>query len=128
MISLSEHKIKITWAEFISWKEEKTAKIPEDLGVYEFYVGVNGKKRRIYVGKADNLKVIYKQHLSDDEPNQCLKKHLKKNVWYYRYAIIKDKADREDAELGLYRKYSYECNKIEPPGSGRKSFTIVEDP
>lgn len=129
MVSLSEHKIKITWSKFSDWKENKNAKIPEDPGVYEFHVGLeSGRKRRIYVGKAENLKAVYLAHLRDDEPNKCLKNHLKKNVWYYRDAIIKNKADREDAELGLYRRHSYECNTIEPPGSGRKSFVIHEDP
>ena len=126
---MSVHRIKINWSEFTSWKEGKTAKIPEKPGVYEFYVGLkSGGKRRIYVGKADDLRKAYLDHLRDDEPNECLKNHLKKHVWYYRYAIITIKADREDAELGLYRKYTYECNKIEPPGSSRKSFVIVEDP
>ena len=126
---MAVHTIKITWSKFISWEQEKTAAIPEKPGVYEFYVGQkDGKKRRIYVGRADNLKKVYGSHLGEDEPNECLKNHLKKHVWYYRYAIITIKADREDAELGLYRKYKYECNKIEPPGSGRKSFVIVEDP
>lgn len=126
---MSVHRIKINWSEFISWKEEETATILEKPGVYEFYVGQkNGTKRRIYVGKADDLRKVYRDHLSEDEQNECLKNHLKKHVWYYRYAIITIKADREDAELGLYRKHTYECNKIEPPGSNRKSFIIVEDP
>lgn len=126
---MSEHKIKITWSKFSSWKEREKASIPEKPGVYEFYVGLkSGAKRRIYVGKADNLRTVYLGHLRDDEPNKCLKDNLQKYVWYYRYAIITIKADREDAELGLYRKHKYECNAIEPPGSGRKSFTIIEDP
>lgn len=126
---MSVYTIKITWSKFSDYKEGKSATIPEESGVYEFYVGLkNDGKRRIYVGKADNLKAVYLAHLEDDEPNECLKKHLKEHVWYYRYAIIKDKADREDAELGLYRVHSYECNKIEPPGSGRKNFAINEDP
>lgn len=129
VISLSVYTIKITWSNFSDWKEKEKAKIPEDPGVYEFYVGLEGGgKRRIYVGKAENLKAVYLAHLRDDEPNECLKNHLKKHVWYYRYAIIENKADREDAELGLYRAHSYECNVIEPPGSGRKSFVIKEDP
>ena len=126
---MSQHKIKITWSKFSDWKKGKNAKIPKDPGVYEFYVGLKSDgKKRIYVGKAENLKAVYSAHLEDDEPNECLKNNLKNFTWYYRYAIIKIKADREDAELGLYRAHSYECNKIEPPGSGRKSFVINEDP
>ena len=129
VVSLSVHKIKITWSNFSDWTEGKNANVPEDPGVYEFYIGLKGGgKRRIYIGKAENLKAIYLAHLGDDEPNECLKSHLKKHVWYYRYAIIKNTADREDAELGLFRTHSYECNKIEPPGSGRESFVINEDP
>jgi len=125
---MAVQKIKLKWSDFISWTASKTADVPDDAGVYEFWVGqVNSSKRRIYVGKADNLKTIYTSHLTDEEPNQCLKDHIKQHVWYYRFAIMSTKADREDAELGLYRKYTYECNKVEPPGSGKKDFVIDED-
>ena len=124
---MSEHKIKINWSNFLERGEE--TKIPNSAGVYEFQVGLkSGGKTRIYVGKADDLKAGFLTHFQEDEPNECLKNNLAKYKWYYRYAIITIKADREDAELGLYRKYTYECNKIEPPGSSRKSFVIVEDP
>jgi len=125
----SAYTIKITWSNFIPYTQGTSANVPDAPGVYEFWVGLKGEgKRRIYVGKADNLSERYLHHLSDEEENECLKNNLKKYVWYYRYAIIKIKADREDAELGLYRKYKYECNIVEPPGSGRKNFTILEDP
>lgn len=126
---MAVQKVKVKWSDFTSWREEKTATIPDASGVYEFWVDQkNDDKRRIYVGKADNLKTIYLSHLGAEETNECLKNHLKQHVWYYRFAIISIKADREDAELGLYRKHPYECNKVEPPGSGRKDFVIDEDP
>jgi len=126
---MAVQKVKVKWSDFISWTVGKTADIPDAAGVYEFWVGQkDGNKRRIYIGKADNLKTIYLGHLAAEEPNECLRNHLKQHVWYYRSAIIAVKTDREDAELWLYRKYTYECNKIEPPGSGRKNFFIDEDP
>jgi len=124
---MSTYKIKIKWSEFLEQGQE--TKIPNSPGVYEFQIGLkSGGKTRIYVGKADDLKAVFLTHFQKDEPNECLKNNLAKYKWYYRYAIITIKADREDAELGLFRKYTYECNKIEPPGSGRKDFVIDEDP
>lgn len=124
---MSVHTIKINWSKFLEKGHEK--EIPNSSGVYEFQVGLkSGGKTRIYVGKADDLKSVFSAHFQEDEPNKCLKNNPAKYKWYYRYAILKIKADREDAELGLYRKHKYECNKIEPPGSSRKNFAINEDP
>jgi len=124
---MSVYNIKINWSKFLEKGHEE--EVPNSPGVYEFYVGLkSGEKTRIYVGKADDLKAVFSAHFQDDEPNECLKNNLAKYKWYYRYAILTIKADREDAELGLYRKHNYECNKIEPPGSGRKNFVINEDP
>jgi hypothetical protein len=125
--SMSTYKIKIKWSEFLEHGQE--TRVPNSSGAYEFYVGLKeGGKTRIYVGKADDLKAVFLSHFSEDESNECLKTNLAKYKWYYRYAIIGNKADRQDAELGLYRRHSYECNKIEPPGSGRKDFVLDEDP
>jgi len=124
---MSTYKIKINWSEFLERGQD--SRIPSSSGVYEFYAGLeDGGKTRIYVGKADDLKAVFLSHFSEDELNECLKINLAKYKWYYRYAIIGSEADREDAELRLYRKHSYECNKIEPPGSGREDFDIDEDP
>ena len=125
---MSVRIIKIKWSTFIKYTEKDTVKIPTDPGVYEYYSESKKSKtkNRKYLGKADNLLSRFNQHLSKDEENECLKKFLKDYVWFYRYAIIQIKADREDAELGLYRKYSYDCNKVEPPGSGKGTFKIEE--
>lgn len=126
---MSERVIKIKWSSYIKHSEKDTANIPTDSGVYEYYSQVQGKKKKKYVGKAENLQQRFNEHLGKDEENECLKKLLKDKdyIWFYRYAIIRNKADREDAELGLYRKYTYECNKVEPSGSGNGNFRIEEN-
>lgn len=125
---MSQRVIKIKWSSFIKHTEIDDATIPDDPGVYEFYSKLKGKetKKRKYVGMAGNLNTVLISHLSEDEDNECLKKLVKDFVWFYRYAIIKNEDNRKDAELGLWKKHTYECNKIEPPGSGKGNFKIEE--
>ena len=120
--------IKIRWSEFVQWRQASETTITNSSGVYEFWVGLkdNGK-RRIYVGKADNLDKRFKEHLRTDLSNNCLRNNLKQYVWYYRFAVIENKADREDAEKWLYRHHEYECNEVEPSGSGRQRFVVREN-
>lgn len=125
---MSQRVIQIKWSAFIPYTSKNTANIPSKGGVYEYYSSVKGKKKKKYVGQTDDLSTRFKQHLGKDEKNKCLKKLLKDDdyIWYYRYALISNDDDRKDAELGLYNKYSYECNEIEPSGSGKGNFRIVE--
>lgn len=120
--------IKINWSDFVHWRSAPEWTDVDSPGVYEFWVSLKGGgKRRIYVGKTDNLGKRLREHIRDDEPNKCLKKKLKKYVWYYRSAVIENRANREDTELWLYRHHEYECNEVEPAGSGRPRFIVWEN-
>jgi len=126
---MSARIINVNWSDYIKYTEKDTADIPVKAGVYEYYVKIkdSNNMRYQYVGRATNLQDRFNKHLSDDEENECLKELIEKYIWYYRYALISKQADREDAELGLYNKHNYECNKITPTGSGQGKFEIVEN-
>lgn len=120
-MSSKTHKIHLKWSAFISYEKWDSEKIPESSGVYEYFVRLKkGGRKIIYVGEADNLRERAVQHLSEKEPNKCIKKNLKDYKWDFRYALLSPKADRQDAEQALYDKYKPECNNVRPSGSSRK--------
>jgi excinuclease UvrABC nuclease subunit len=121
-------KIIIKWSNFYGYETWDSDNIPQKSGVYEYFVRQkNGGKRIIYVGEADDLRKRSQEHLSENEKNKCLKDHLDKHKWDFRYALLSLKADRQDAELALYKKYKPECNLVEPSGSGRNLPIEIEE-
>jgi len=123
------HRIVIKWSKSIKCMQDNQDKIPEVTGVYEFLLRSSEKTWWIYVGKAENLRERFLQHLQEEEPNECLKKNLKSypNISCFRFASVSSKADREDAEQVLYDKHKYECNEKRPEGSGRGyEISLVE--
>lgn len=79
----------------------------------------DGKYYRDYVGQTDDLHERFLGHLSPFEPNLCVKRKLRDEVSYFRYALVTSKDDRLDAEQTLYDRYRPTCNEERPPGSGR---------
>lgn len=113
-------KIHLKWSGFVGYEKWDSEKVPDLKGVYEYFVRLKKDGRRIiYVGEADDLRKRSQEHLGKDENNKCLKKNLTKYKWDFRYAILSSKADRQDAEQGIYDKYKPECNQVRPSGSGR---------
>ena len=76
----------------------------------------SGKYRPIYLGKAKYLEARLLRHLSDDEENECLKKHVNKYLLHFRYCYVNNEEDRMNIEHTLYEKYTPECNKVSPDG------------
>ena len=121
-------KITLKWSEFVGYDAYNSNKIPEEKGVYEYFVKLNnGGSRIVYVGQADDLRKRSVDHMLDSEPNESLKKKLKEKWWYFRYALLPLEADRQDAEQALYDKHKPECNQVRPNGSGRKLPIEIEE-
>ena len=63
-----------------------------------------------YVGQADNLREQLLGHLSDLDPNVCIRRHVQSYTCYFGFASLAKKADRDGAERALYEHFAHECN------------------
>jgi len=58
------------------------------------------------------------EHLSSEEENECIEKHVSKYICGFEYVKISKESDRDGIEKYLYDHYSPECNKVDPGGKG----------
>jgi hypothetical protein len=89
---------------------------PESAGVYRLSYESEGKVFVFYVGQADNLREQLLGHLSDLEPNVCIRRHVQSYTCYFGFASLAKKADRDGAERALYEHFAHECNTAVPQG------------
>lgn len=113
--------MQLGWHGLYSYTEEEVKKIVmKKPGNYILLVKLqNGNYRPVYVGKAggtDNLEQRLLDHLSNKEPNDCLKTHVCDHVMDMIYCYVENETDRKNVEHTLYHKYSPECNNNEPEG------------
>lgn len=112
--------MQITWSSFHEKysDQEVNTYVPTDAGVYLLWVKLkNGKWRCFYVGQARDLERRLLDHLSDDEENPCLKKHVAEYKCGFEYAEVPLQKDRDGIEKYLYDHYGPECNQIDPGGN-----------
>jgi hypothetical protein len=130
---MSTGKIKVAWSKPVGFLVETETQIPEKSGVYEILEPMQtGDKRELYrryVGRADNLRKRFNEHLNASEQNQCIKKLAASKTAKFDYAIIEREHDRMDAERALYDKYKtgLSCNDMRPSGSGRSPAPDIEE-
>lgn len=90
---------------------------PRSAGVYKLYSLVVNRRQVFYVGQADDLRKVLMSHLSDLEPNTC----VRSNIWYYtcyfQFASVASQLDRDCAERALYEHYKPPCNIVPPRGT-----------
>jgi len=96
--------------------DKNIEQVPDKAGVYGYWAkskntGKQGKCK--YVGQSDSLRRRLREHLSDDEDNQCLKDFVKKYVIIMVYDLMPNSSedDRMKKEKEWVQKYSPECNK-----------------
>src|SRR3989338_5554792 len=96
----------------IRYLESNSEKIPESGGVYKILRndGKQNKLTRIYVGKAEDLKSRYLDHLSSNEENSCIKNNLNNNDCYFRYTLLSREEDRQYLEEKLLGEGKCICN------------------
>jgi excinuclease UvrABC nuclease subunit len=120
MVTRKKITIVLQWSERIRWKAENAHLIPVKGGVYVLVTQrTDGKYYRDYVGQSSDLRDRFVAHLSASESNACIRRKLRDEVAYFRYALLPSEADRLDAEQALYDTYNPTCNQARPPGSGR---------
>jgi len=120
--------MKITWSNRIPVQNTNIKDIPERPGVYE----IQGRKKadtgytRRYVGMAENLKHVYSEHLSDNEPNEKLKNFLKEKKAFFRYVTSDAEHTRKDLEKGLYFKHKHSFNTLDNPPAGSGKYLKIK--
>lgn len=120
-------RMTVKWSNALSYEKRLAYRIPSSAGVYEILLFKAGQYERAYVGEAGNLQRRFRDHLSPNEPNACVRRAVKKQNARFRCARIRNEDDRKDAEMGLYDKHNHRCNDRRPAGSGRyDSVNIVE--
>lgn len=104
----------LKWSGDIKYLSSNSHLIPESGGMYKVLRDdrVEGKFSRVYVGKANDLRSQYDRHLSDQEENNCLKRNIKTQECYFRYALLAGEENRQRAESHLLETGKYECNVL----------------
>ena len=112
------NSMKIEWQGRLENNEQMVKKtVMQKSGNYIILVKLkNGNYRSIYVGKTTCLEERLLAHLSPEEPNACLRKHVKEHILGIRYCYIASEEDRKNVENTIYNHYNRECNEKEPEG------------
>jgi len=114
--------LRLDWSPVLDYTELKvTLHAPSDGGVYYLSYQSDNGNTVFYIGKAPNLMEGLRAHLSADESNACIKRHLQDYKCSFRYAKIGNRfateatiANRNGAERALYDNYQPTCNEVVP--------------
>ena len=100
-----------SYSEWRSYTEKDVrANAPATAGVYMLRVKSKDDGRQIiYVGQASNLRERLLDHLSSNEPNECLRARQKYTVQYCWIEISREK-ERDYEERAKIAKYQPKCN------------------
>jgi len=104
---------------WIEYKPGNISKVENVWGVYLIAVKLNsGNKKVVYVGSG-NVRERFTAHLSDSEPNACIRDHVKEHYCYFDYKEVQGGEDaRKKAETELIKQYKKtgkaECNENLP--------------
>jgi hypothetical protein len=89
---------------------------PRDAGVYKLFYIVANRPRVFYVHQADNLRRALLSHLSDTEPNVCIRRSFWYYTCYFKFAGVASQSERDGAVRALYDHYKPLCNTVPPKG------------
>ena len=101
-------------ASYSNWRPYTEADVranaPTTAGVYILRVKLTDDGwQMIYVGQARNLRERLLDHLSPNEPNECLREH-QRYIMEYCWIELSRQSDRDSEESAKIRKYQPECN------------------
>jgi len=90
---------------------------PASAGVYKLAVlTTEGQLSVFYVGQALDLDARLKDHLSESEPNRCVREMVRRYDCRFSVASVALQQDRDAAERNLYFHFRPSCNEIVPTG------------
>jgi len=89
---------------------------PGYAGVYKLLYLVANRPRLFYIGQTENIRKALLNHLSDTEPNACIRRNFGYQTCYFQFAGVASQIEREGAERALYDHYKPPCNTLPPKG------------
>ena len=99
------------WSNLYEYKEDNVKEYaPTAGGVYRLSYEKEKKKYIFYVGQSNNLQRRLLEHLSDSEPDDCIKGYLGKYTCYFRFIEVKDEEERSKLEQEQIEEYNPDCN------------------
>jgi excinuclease UvrABC nuclease subunit len=106
--------MEIQWSMYYMLNSENVRKYaPPSAGVYLLFAKPGCQTWMCYyVGQAESLGNRLQEHLSDIEPDSCVKQKIPESI--FRFAEIEAKRDRNGVERFLYDRFRPECNKTVP--------------
>ena len=104
-------------ASYSNWRPYTEADVranaPTAAGVYILRTQLDdGGWQITYVGQASNLRERLLDHLSPNEPNECLREH-QTYIMQYCWIELAKQSERDSEESSRIKKYQPECNTQE---------------
>lgn len=118
----AKKSLRVVWISWYDYDWNTVQRVAPASGeVYALAVKLtDGNLRVFYVGQTDNLGRRLMEHLSDSEPNECIRNKVKKFQCMFRFAVVESAIDRDKVERALYSKFRPGCNDPD-------AIPIVED-
>ncbi len=106
-----------SWFNRIYTNTEVQEYVPNEPGVYLLWLYIDHDNWQcFYAGSTPNLQTALLGHLSDEEPNHCIKKAINDNVCGFEYAAVTHRSKRDGICKYLYDHYQPLCNEADPGG------------
>lgn len=108
-------KLTLEWSDF-HYHTVSNVEIfaPRCAGVYKLFYFVANRSQLFYIGQTENLRKELLNHLSDTEPNVCIRRHFGYYACYFQFPCVTSQLEREGAERSLYDHYRPSCNTVPP--------------
>ncbi len=90
-------------------EEEVKRYAPVSGGVYRLYES-REMNTPFYVGKSDNLERRLLEHLSPSEPDECIKRYLRRDTCCFDYAKVDLEFEMDRVEEEQIARFNPECN------------------
>jgi len=84
--------------------------VPQSGGVYRLIYNSGDRYYVFYAGQSENLRRRLGEHLSQSEPDACIKKYLSTYRCYFRYIRLDTQTERDKMETQQIREYNPTCN------------------
>ena len=99
------------WSNRYAYTEANVGKYaPTSGGVYRLIYKSGDDYYVFYVGQSDDLERRLLEHLSSNEPDACIKRHLRDYSCFFRFLDVSSASEKDRIEKEQIKKYNPPCN------------------